>query len=227
MKKCIKCTKTRNTNEFRNNRPQCKTCDYAAKKALPKLDNDVLVTEQKCSCCKIIKPAANFHPERTRVTGLYPYCRPCALKKQQEKYQRGKEKYKAKAASRYNKIKGTEAINAPARAYQKHKLATDPFFKVKRNLRNRLYYALKNKVWKKNTNFTKYIGCDRDTLITHLESQFVEGMSWENYANDTWHIDHIIPLDSAQTEEELHKLCHYTNLRPMFALDNIKKANKM
>lgn len=227
MKKCIKCKTNREFTEFRNNRPQCKKCDYAAKKLLPKYNNPILVTEQKCYSCKEIKLADQFHPDRTTKTGLYGFCRPCSSQKQKEKYQRNKEAYKKKSADRYAKVKGTEVINAPVRRRQKERLASDPFFKVKRNLRNRLYYALKNKIWKKNTKFTEYIGCDRDTLISHLESQFVEGMSWENYANDTWHIDHIIPLDSAQSEEELHKLCHYTNLRPMFALDNIKKANKL
>jgi hypothetical protein len=50
-------------------------------------------------------------------------------------------------------------------------------------------------------------------------------MSWEN--RDEWHIDHIIPLSSANSEEELYKLCHYTNLQPLWAEENIKKSNKI
>mgnify|MGYP002132731409 FL=1 len=49
-------------------------------------------------------------------------------------------------------------------------------------------------------------------------------MTWDNYGD--WHIDHIIPLNSAQTEEDLYKLCHYSNLQPLWALDNLKKGSK-
>jgi hypothetical protein len=50
-------------------------------------------------------------------------------------------------------------------------------------------------------------------------------MNWSN--RKEWHIDHIIPLSSAKTEEELLKLFHYTNLQPLWANDNIKKSNKI
>ena len=50
-------------------------------------------------------------------------------------------------------------------------------------------------------------------------------MSWENQGK--WHIDHIIPLSSAANEEELYKLCHFTNLQPMWATDNIRKGSKI
>jgi hypothetical protein len=50
-------------------------------------------------------------------------------------------------------------------------------------------------------------------------------MSWDNYGE--WHIDHIIPLASADTEEEVLKLYHYTNLQPLWAIDNIRKGSKI
>lgn len=49
-------------------------------------------------------------------------------------------------------------------------------------------------------------------------------MNWEN--RNLWHIDHIKPLSLATTENELYELCHYTNLRPLWAIDNLKKGNK-
>ena len=52
-------------------------------------------------------------------------------------------------------------------------------------------------------------------------------MSWDNYGLHGWHIDHIIPISSAKTEEELYKLFYYTNLQPLWAIDNIKKGNKI
>ena len=50
-------------------------------------------------------------------------------------------------------------------------------------------------------------------------------MSWENQGK--WHIDHITPLSSAKTEEEVYRLCHYTNLQPLWAEDNLKKGSKI
>ena len=71
------------------------------------------------------------------------------------------------------------------------------------------------------------IGCSPLKLKEHLEEQFTEGMCWENHGLFGWHIDHIIPLSSAKNDDELKKLCHYTNLQPLWALDNILKRDKL
>jgi hypothetical protein len=52
-------------------------------------------------------------------------------------------------------------------------------------------------------------------------------MTWNNYSHDGWHIDHIVPLSSAKTEEDVIKLCHYSNLQPLWSIDNYKKGNKI
>jgi hypothetical protein len=71
------------------------------------------------------------------------------------------------------------------------------------------------------------IGCTPIELVEHLEQKFVSGMCWDNHGKHGWHIDHIIPLSSAKNKEELYRLCHYTNLQPLWAIDNIKKNNKI
>jgi hypothetical protein len=58
-----------------------------------------------------------------------------------------------------------------------------------------------------------------------FQTKFIDGMNWDNRGE--WHIDHIIPLSSAKSEEELRKLCHYTNLQPLWEKDNLKKSNKI
>ena len=78
---------------------------------------------------------------------------------------------------------------------------------------------------KKNKTFD-IVGCSPEFLKEHLEKQFTEGMDWELLGQHI-HIDHIIPLSSAKTEDELYKLCHYTNLQPLWAEDNLKKSNKI
>ena len=60
----------------------------------------------------------------------------------------------------------------------------------------------------------------------YIEQKFTEGMCW-NLVGKEIHIDHIIPLSSANTEEDIYKLCHYTNLQPLWAKDNLSKSNKI
>lgn len=225
MKTCIKCQQTKEITQFEKERNVCKKCRYINKRAKSPRYFEITLIEKICSCCKILKLKDEFHIEHNRPGGLRAYCKPCDKIKQQIKYEKNKEMRKAKSAERYAKIRCTEAINAPARKRRAHKTKTDPKYKLKRKLRNRLYYALKKKSWKKNTHFAEYIGCSLDELKIHLENKFMSNMTWDNHGE--WHIDHIIPLDSAQSDEELYKLCHYTNLQPLWAIDNIKKANKI
>ena len=79
----------------------------------------------------------------------------------------------------------------------------------------------------KNNKTFEMIGCTPEELKTYLENLFSEGMTWENYGYYGWHVDHKIPLDSGKTEDEIIKLCHYTNLQPMWWNENLKKSFKI
>jgi hypothetical protein len=109
----------------------------------------------------------------------------------------------------------------------------DISFKYKVSLSARLRAFYKSKNLKKTNKTLQIVGCTSEFLKEYLEKKFYphpetnEYMTHENHGTYGWHIDHIIPLDSAKNEEELKKLCHYTNLQPMWALDNIKKSNKI
>ena len=97
---------------------------------------------------------------------------------------------------------------------------------IKRNLRNRINTMVKRNQAKKHTSTLKLIGCSVQFLKRHLQKQFKEGMEWDNYGE--WHIDHIKPLSlfDLTQEEEQRKACHYTNLQPLWAFDNLSKGNK-
>ena len=101
----------------------------------------------------------------------------------------------------------------------------DIIFNLKNRLRCRLHHFLNKKVITKTSKTFDIIGCSPIELKEHLERRFTDNMSWEN--RSLWHIDHIIPLSSVKTEEEVYKLCHYTNLQPLWAEDNLKKSNKI
>ena len=109
--------------------------------------------------------------------------------------------------------------------YLSNKKKIDPIYRLSCIVRNRIYSFLKNKnITKQNKTFD-IVGCSPELLKEYLEKQFVDGMCWDN--RNGWHIDHIIPLSSANTEEEIYKLCHYTNLQPLWAEDNLRKSDKI
>ena len=109
--------------------------------------------------------------------------------------------------------------------YRKKRYSNDVLYRLNDLCRTRIREILNIKsISKKNKTF-EIVGCSPQFLKEHLEKQFIDGMTWENRSE--WHIDHKIPLSSANTEEELYKLCHYTNLQPLWAEENLKKSNKI
>lgn len=100
-------------------------------------------------------------------------------------------------------------------------------FKLATTLRVRLYQALKKN--KKVGSHVKDLGCTLEELKIHLEKQFKEGMTWKNWSKDGWHVDHIKPLarfDLTKREQFL-EVCHYLNLQPLWAKENISKGKKL
>ncbi len=108
----------------------------------------------------------------------------------------------------------------------KNRRKNDPIFKLTQYLRNRTGFYFKKIGVDKEDNTINIIGCSLIFLKEHIEQQFDEGMSWELMGKYI-HIDHIIPLSSATNKDEVYKLCHYTNLQPLWAEDNLKKSNKI
>lgn len=112
------------------------------------------------------------------------------------------------------------------RNYEKERKKVDPQYKLGYTLRHRVRTALKECGMQKNERIKQLIGCSIDYLKNHLESQFKDGMNWENHGQ--WHVDHIKPCSLFNlTELEEQKKCfHYSNLQPLWAIDNLKKGDK-
>lgn len=145
-----------------------------------------------------------------------------AIRMANKKY-REANKEKLKIKNREYDLRNKEKRNK--RIYEKRK--TDNMFKLKGTLRHRICEAFKKSKWNKNKGSKVLLGADFDVVKLHIESKFDERMCWENHGPKTWHIDHIIPLSSAKTEEDLFKLCHYTNLQPLWWSDNLNKSAKL
>lgn len=116
------------------------------------------------------------------------------------------------------------------------KKETDELFRLKCSIRRLISGSFKRKSLTKLTKTEIILGCTFEQFKQHLESQFEPWMNWDNYGNPkdgvyelnkTWDIDHIIPLDNASTYDEVIKLNHHNNLKPLCSFYNriIKKGN--
>ena len=101
----------------------------------------------------------------------------------------------------------------------------DPLMRLKDAIRNSVRAYLGSKKTRRGSTF-EIVGCTPDFLRGHLEKQFKDGMTWENYG-PYWHVDHRIPLASGNSPEEIMGLCHWTNLQPLTAFENISKGAKI
>lgn len=104
----------------------------------------------------------------------------------------------------------------------------NPEFYLRRRLRSRMNLALKNfLVGKRKSSTVELLGCTIPELVIYLENLFQPDMTWAN--KGSWHIDHIRPCSSFElSNPEQQKICfNYTNLQPLWAIDNLKKTNKL
>ena len=131
-----------------------------------------------------------------------------------------------------NRDKKYRTRNKNKIAKRKHdRYTTDLDFKLREILRSRLSSAIKSS--QKAGSAINDLGCSIEEFKLHLEKQFEPWMNWDNYGRFdlnrlTWNIDHINALANFDltNKEEFLKACHYSNLRPLLALDNIKKGKK-
>ena len=129
------------------------------------------------------------------------------------------QKPKSKAAK--NAREQTPEYKAVAKAYKQ-----TPQRRLAVNLRTRMWKAVKRN--QRAGSVVRDLGCTINELKAHLESKFQQGMTWGNWAFDGWHIDHIKPLASFDLtdREQFKEACHYTNLQPLWAEENLSKGAK-
>jgi hypothetical protein len=136
-------------------------------------------------------------------------------------------KYALKSASKLaaNKIWYQNNKNKHLANYNL-KRSTDINYRLAGNIRSRLNSALK--LQSKSGSAVNDLGCSISELKMFLESKFLPGMTWNNYGLKGWHIDHIIPLSAfdLSNKDQFIEACHYSNLQPLWASDNIRKRNK-
>lgn len=194
---------------------------------------------RKCSTCEIVKPLTDFERRKECVGGYRPQCKTCRAPSKRTAwkkiYDNNKEAQKQRKQRYYQENK--EVVAERCRKYQREnrdkvnvrvakKRQTDPQFRLGGNLRRRIALALNGTI--KSARTFDLLGCSIQDLKQHLERQFDDKMTWDNYGT-YWHVDHIMPCASFDlTDSEQQKRCfHYLNLRPLEAMENFRKDAKV
>ena len=151
-----------------------------------------------------------------------------AVKASQKAYYQKNRAVKIKQAVEYA-AKNRDQTNANMRDWHRRKRASDTAYRLRSAVSAHIRYSLAfnkgGQKWETLVDFTL------NDLRAHLEKQFVKGMTWENYGRTGWHIDHIQPVtsfDIQSPDDEAFKACwSLSNLRPLWATENISKGNRI
>lgn len=166
------------------------------------------------------------HADRRRAAQNAERARNPEKARAQDREYRERNKTLISERNRANYLKNKAARMEYGKKWNAEKRASDPLFRLKSNIRTRTNGAVRRGGFTKLSGMSEILGCDWSALMAHLESKFAPGMTWANYGTE-WVIDHHVPLASARNEVELMRLCHFTNLRPLGKVDNLRKAAKM
>ena len=148
-----------------------------------------------------------------------------------KEYRDSKKEYINEYHRKYYK-ENCDRVNQRIKKYRKEtnyiklRKKRDPLFRIKTNVRNLIRQSITERGYKKNSKSFQILGCTFEYLKEYIESKWETWMSWENYGlyngdeNYGWDLDHILPLSSAITEEDILKLNHYKNLQPLCSYKN-------
>ena len=197
-----------------------------------------------CVKCRVLLPANDkFFGRRAGKTHVFKSeCRTCLSRRPRSALARAKEaerkrarravdaeyaaKERERSANRYhNDAAHRDRLRAASKAYRRDRLTNDPGYRLRCRLSKRLAKVMGGaKAGRSFSNWTNYTG---DELARHMERQFCRGMSWGNYGV-SWHVDHIVPCCSFDhADDEAVRACwSLSNLRPLFAAENIRKSGR-
>ena len=237
MKNCKTCNQTKQLTEFYTHRKDCKACvsaQYHSTKGpltgYRTYEPKDLPAERTCRICSQTLSISEFYVSKPSPGRKSPKietrCKSCT----RDYYNANKDTILSKAASkRIPKAKPPkktpEETQARQTTYIRERRRNNPLVKLRANVGTLIANALSNQGYKKSSKSASILGCSFEQFYTHIEQQFTIGMTWNN--RSLWHIDHIIPLSFACSEQELLLLNHYSNLRPFWGNDNQVKAGNL
>jgi hypothetical protein len=137
------------------------------------------------------------------------------------------KKYPEKLREKRRNKRKTPAAKKRRVIQTARKRKSNPLFALKHRIRSTINKCLTRCGYTKRSKSLDILGCSWEEFYKHIESKFTEGMTWSNRGMYGWHIDHIVPLAVAKTEEEIIKLNHYTNLQPLWGKENMNKKDEL
>lgn len=186
-----------------------------------------------CKKCHKSKSYELYHKNFRLKDGFQPICKECLSEiakynylKNKEYSKRHKEKNKDKIEENKIKWKQQNKTSNPNywSNYRNNRNKKDCNFKFSNSIRSLIFGAFRRgkNQYKKNAKTETILGCTIEEFRNYISAQFKKGMSFDNHGE--WHLDHIIPIATAQSEEDIIKLNHYTNFQPLWAEENLKKG---
>lgn len=213
--------------------------------------------EKKCTKCGIEKELSEFNQHKEAKDEKRCECALCQRKESKVLYIKNREnvikrtrqwalknpdktrkawqKWQKNNPEKANKSSATWKLNNPEkvkilwkRGYIKKK--NTPRGKINIRMGNGIRKSLSRGA-KRVQHWEVILGYTTDQLKTHLEKQFKDGMSWEEFMLGNIHIDHKIPLAAHNFETledaDFKKAWALNNLQPMWARENIQKSDKL
>ena len=179
-----------------------------------------------CNKSEAAKEYKRKHYQADKATNPERYVGPEAIKKQRER--RKANPGMAAGYSRTFRDKNPEAVRKDSRDRNRRRYQEDSLYRMINNLRRRYAKKIQRNAASSTHVHQELLSCTVAECRAHLESQFQPGMSWENMANEGWHIDHIRPCASFDLNDpEQQKVCfNWRNLAPIWAKDNLQKNDE-
>ncbi len=239
-KVCTVCEETKEIQKFRKHHKKCKECTKVERSEYIKNNRE-----------KVLETYKNYNEknrEKINEKARERNKRPEDIERRKEYYEKNKEKinksslewgrknkdkvnkarqeYRDNNREKVNEIarRGAKKNRPKIREYRRKKYQTDPEYRLQVNLRGR--FSVRNlQGGKKSDKTMNIIGCSIKELMDHLELQFEDGMTWDNYRFEVWHVDHKVPLiffDLTKPKEQ--RMCfNYRNLQPLWSKKNLSK----
>lgn len=125
------------------------------------------------------------------------------------------------------KVRNKEYESNKKKQYEKQRKKTDSLFKLRLNVRTLISSQFKSFGWSKKSKTQQILGCDFETLQSHLIKSAKTNYSGKYFPKRIYEIDHVVPVSTASTEDELIKLNHYTNLQFLLKQHNRQKGKRL
>ena len=224
MKICIKCGLKKDYSDFYKEKKSKDgfrgTCKHCMSIYQSNIDNE----HRKLICKK------SYYKNLDKSKNYYELNKERIKEKRLKRYYENK-KIENEYAKNYSKNKRLE-LNEYRKEYDKKRIEVDAVYKLTKSIRSLIFISIKSRGYTKKSKTYAILSCSFEDFKLYIESKFENWMNWSNHGkytgnyNETWQLDHIIPISFAENETDVILLNHYTNFQPICSKVNNEKSNK-